>query len=117
MRNAMELIMSAIADGVIGPDVNTMKKMRRMMKMTLEEYAVKRIERLEGDNEFLRNNAQDTYEELKRIQEAYNDLKDFLKKHVTKCTAAEGYKMDKYFWENDPEYNFVANLVDEDRPF
>lgn len=85
--------------------------------MTLEEYVVKRCERLEADNEFLKNQIENTLEELKRIQNAYGDLKDFVKKHIEKCSSAEGYKIDKYFWENDPEYDLVANLADEDEPF
>ena len=85
--------------------------------MTLEEYAVERMRSLEVDNSFLKNQLENVNTEINALSDAYFELKNFLKKHVVKCTAAEGYKMDKYFWESDPEYDFVSNLVEEDKPF
>lgn len=85
--------------------------------MTLEEYAVNKLESLEADNKILRDKVQDTRDQLSKAWEAYEELKSFLKRHIQECTAASGYKMDKYFWENDPEYDFVASLAAENKPF
>ena len=81
--------------------------------MTLEEYAVRRIECLEAEVSFLQASLRARKEELKVTTDAYKEVKDFLKKHIQKCSSADGYKMDKYFWESDPDYGFVANLFEE----
>lgn len=82
--------------------------------MTLEEYAVEKLKNLEVDNLFLRNQLENTIVDLNEMREAYKELKGFVKKYAEKCKSNEGYKFDKYFWEHDPEYDFIANLIKED---
>ena len=93
----MEQIMSAIADGVIGPEANTMKKkiMRRKMKMsdTIDRYIIERLERTERNLEYAKQRSNDLIKELKETQEKLSKLANMFEKTESEDGKYTWYKV------------------------